>query len=145
MKRIETMVVIDRPIEQVFAYVIEPANMPDWAPGYLEGSWTSEGPVGVGSTSTRVTDFGGRESESQHVITEYERNARIVTNTKTGPLEIKEIFEVEPAGDGTRVTIAEEVSAPLLLKPAEWVFAASAGRTFDMYGKALKEKLEQDR
>lgn len=145
MKRIETTVVIDRPIEQVFAYVIEPGNMPDWAPGYLEGSWTSEGPVGVGSTSTRVTNFGGRESESQHVITEYERNARIATNTKTGPLEIKEIIEVEPSGDGTRVTIAEEVSAPLLLKPAEWVFAASAGRTFAIYGRALKERLEQDR
>ena len=37
MKRIETQVVIQIPIDQVFAYVIEPANFPDWIFSYMAG------------------------------------------------------------------------------------------------------------
>jgi len=74
MKRIETSVVIQIPIDQVFAYVIEPANLPEW---------------------------------------------------------------------GTRVTIAEQVSAPWILRPAEWIFGYMAGKNIDKYGPALKKRLEE--
>lgn len=142
MKRIETAVMIQRPINQVFDYVIEPANLPDWAPGFLEAMTTSEGPITVGSTSTRVTNFGGRQSESKHVVTEFEPSAVMAVSTKSGPLKIKEIFAFEATNGGTRVTVAEEVTAPLLLKPAEWVFALMAGRNIEKYGQALKDNLE---
>ena len=82
MKRIETSVVIQMPIDQVFAYVIEPANLPEWAPGYVEARSTSEGPIQIGSTSTRITNFSGRESESQHVVTEFEPNALMAVSSK---------------------------------------------------------------
>ena len=143
MKRIETSAVIRRPIDQVFAYAIEPSNLPEWAPGYLKGTSTSDGPIRVGSTSTRISNFGGRQSESEHVVTEFEPNARIAISTKTGPLIIEELIEVETADEGTRVMIAEEVTAPLLLKPAEWIFAFAAGRNIDKYSQALKDRLEE--
>jgi uncharacterized protein YndB with AHSA1/START domain len=142
MRRIETSTVIKRPIDQVFAYVIEPSNLPEWAPGYLEATSISDGPIRVGSTSTRITNFSGRQSESRHVVTKFEPNALIATSTKTGPLEIKELIEVEVANGGTRVVIAEEVTAPLLLKPAEWIFALMAGRNLDKYSRALRDRLE---
>jgi uncharacterized protein YndB with AHSA1/START domain len=142
MKRIETSVVIQMPIDQVFDYLIEPANLPEWAPGFVEGRSTSEDPIGVGSTSTRITNFGGRDSESEHVITEFEQNALMAVSSKMGPMEIKEMFVLEPADGGTRVTIAEEVSAPLLLRPTEWIFGMTAGKNIDKYGPALKEWLE---
>ena len=81
MRRIEASVLIERPVDLVFAYVIEPSNMPDWAPGYLDREWTSEGPIRVGSTSRRVTNFGGRESESNHVVTAFEEDALIAVKT----------------------------------------------------------------
>ena len=143
MKRIESSVVIQRPIDQVFAYVIEPSNLPDWAPGFLEASSTSEGEIRVGSTSMRITNFGGRRSKSEHVVTEFEPNTLMAVSTKTSLLEIKELFELEAANGGTRVTIAEEVTAPLLLKPAEWAFAFMAGKNIDNYGRALKDQLEK--
>ena len=142
MKRIETAVVIQRPINQVFDYVIEPANLPDWAPGFLEATTTSEGPIKVGSTTTRITNFGGRQSESQHVVTEFEPNKVMAVSTKSGPLKIKEIFAFKATNGGTRVTIAEEVTAPLLLKPAEWIFALMAGRNIAKYGQGLIDLLE---
>jgi len=143
MKRIETTFVIQVPIDQVFTYVIEPANLPEWAPGFVEGRSTSEGPIRVGSTSTRITNFSGRESESQRAVTEFEPNARMAVSSKTGPLEIKEIFEVQAAEGGTRVTSAEEVRAPWILRPAEWFFGYMAGKNIDNYGPALKKRLEE--
>ena len=142
MKRIERSVVIQRPINEVFAYLVEPANLPDWVPGILEAKSSLEGPIRVGSTSTRITNYGGRRAESQHVVSELEPNSRMAVSTKSGPLEIKELFELEAAGSGTRVTIAEEVSAPILLKPAEWIFALMVGKNFDTFGQALRDKME---
>jgi uncharacterized protein YndB with AHSA1/START domain len=143
MKRIETVVVIQMPIEHVFAFLIKPSNLPEWAPGFVGAKSTSEGPIRVGSTSTRITNFSGRDSESQHVVTEFEQNSRMAVSSKMGPMEIKEIFELKPADRGTRVIIAEEVTAPLLLRPAEWIFGMMAGKNIDKYGPALKHRLEE--
>ena len=143
MKRIETSILIKKPIDEVFANVIEPANLPEWAPGFVEARSTSEGPIQVGSTSTRITNFGARDSESEHVISEFEPNALMAVNSKMGPMEIKEMFELKPADDGTRVTIAEEVTAPWYFRPAEWIFGLTAGKNIDKYGPALKDRLEQ--
>ncbi len=45
MKRIETFVLIQMPLDQVFDYLIEPANLPHWAPGFLAATSTSKGPI----------------------------------------------------------------------------------------------------
>jgi uncharacterized protein YndB with AHSA1/START domain len=142
-KRIETSIEIHRPIEQVFAFLIEPANQPEWAPGILQAQWTSDETIGVGSTYTRKTNYGGRQSESHHVVREFVPNELISTSTQYGPLEIREFFEVEAIEGGTRVTVAEEVTAPILVKPAEWVFAFMARRNFDKYGEALRDRIER--
>lgn len=142
MKRIETTALIQKPLEEVFSYLIEPANFPEWAPGYVEAASTSPGPIRIGSSSTRVTDFGGRRAESEHTVTAYTPNQSISVTSRSGPFEIVEIFEVRLEGNVTRVTIAEEVSTPLLLKPLEWLFAIMAKQNINRYGTALKDQLD---
>jgi uncharacterized protein YndB with AHSA1/START domain len=142
MQRVETSIIIQRPLDQIFAYLIEPSNLPEWAPGYVQARSTSDSPIGVGSTSMRVTNFGGRRSESQYTVINFEPNAQISFATQSGPLTIVEIFQVQQAGAGTRVTIAEEVSSRLVLKPIEWIFAFMASRNIAQYGEALKHQLE---
>ena len=58
-------------------------------------------------------------------------------------MEIKEIFELKPVDAGTLVTNAEEVTAPLLLRPADWIVGLMAGKNIDKYGPALKDRLEE--
>ncbi len=57
MFRLEHSVVINRPIEQVFEYVTNIENAPKWKSRLLEVTRTSEGPVGVGTTTTHVGQF----------------------------------------------------------------------------------------
>ena len=50
MIKVETTVQIDRPSEEVFTYISNFENNPEWQSGQLEAKFTSEGPLSVGST-----------------------------------------------------------------------------------------------
>ena len=50
MARIEINLVINRPVEEVFAFVSNSENLPRWRSTSLEVKKTSEGAIGVGST-----------------------------------------------------------------------------------------------
>ena len=54
--RVETSVVVDRPVEELFEVVTNVETYCLWMPGCLGAKQTSEGPMGVGAT---YTDGGG--------------------------------------------------------------------------------------
>jgi uncharacterized protein YndB with AHSA1/START domain len=70
--RIETIVQIDRPAEEVFAYISNFENNPKWQSGQIEARITSEGPLRVGSTYDQVAKFLGRRIVSTFEVVEYE-------------------------------------------------------------------------
>lgn len=142
MKRVATSVTINRSASEVFSFILDPTNMPKWAPGYLLGEWTSKYPIKLGSKQKRVTNFGGKDQESTHEVSQYKKNKILAFIQKSGPLLIEEIIEIEEVSGGTKVTIAEEVVSPLILKPAEWIFATMASKNIAKYGVALKDVLE---
>ena len=49
--RYEATVVVDRPIEEVFAFLADGENDPTFSPRVLEIAKTTEGPPGVGTVS----------------------------------------------------------------------------------------------
>ncbi len=59
MINVEHVVVINRPIEEVFGFIANSENTHLWAGDVKESKLTSEGPVGVGSTHTVVIEFLG--------------------------------------------------------------------------------------
>jgi uncharacterized protein YndB with AHSA1/START domain len=142
MVRVEKSVVINRPIEEVFTYVANPMNSEQWAGPVTEAKQTSEGPVGVGTTSTRVTDFLGRKSENEYVVTEYEPYRKFAEKTISGPLQTTESITFENVEGGTKVTVAGEVEASGFIKLAEPVFARMAKRQLETDTSNLKDLME---
>ena len=57
--RVETSVVINRPIEVVFTYVSNYENSLDWMAHVVEAETTPKGPVGVGTTFLLVAQLLG--------------------------------------------------------------------------------------
>jgi hypothetical protein len=55
-------VVINRPVEQVFAFVSDLENDPLWTPGAVMRR-TSQGPLGVGTTFQQYDRFMGRRMD----------------------------------------------------------------------------------
>jgi uncharacterized membrane protein len=119
MIKVENSVIINRPISEVFEFVSNIENLPQWAGPVLEAKQTSDGAVGVGATQTQVAQFLGRKIETSQEVTEYEPNKKFSTKTTSGPLPMEIHYILEPAAEGTKVTLEGNVDAGGFFKVAE--------------------------
>ena len=142
MTKVESSVLIDRPIEEVFAYAADVNKLAQWAGPVVGSKITSEGPVGVGTTSSRTTQFLGRHMESTYEITEYEPNSRYADKTTSGPVPINSRISLDPVDGGTKVTIQGELDAGGFFKLAEPLVARMAKRQVATDIQTLKDILE---
>jgi uncharacterized protein YndB with AHSA1/START domain len=142
MTKVETDVLIQRPVEEVFAYVVDPANVAQWAGPVVEAKQTSEGPVGLGTTSSRVTQFLGRTIEATYEITEYEPYGLYADRTTSGPVPINSRISFAPVDGGTKVVIEGELEGAGFFKFAEPLMARMARRQLAADAQTLKDMLE---
>jgi len=115
----EASVGIDRPLEEVFAYVMDVGTWPKWEAGLLEAEQTSEGPIGIGTTFQGLNEFMGRKMEWASEITEYEPNKRAAQKMISGPISGEQTLTFEPADGGTRFSLAAEGETGGFFKVAE--------------------------
>ncbi|MGD8490264.1 MAG: SRPBCC family protein [Anaerolineae bacterium] len=103
MIEFKNRIVIDRPVEEVFAFVADFENVPKWNYYVLEVNKTSAGPLGVGTTyhQTRKTD------EQDFGVIEYEPTERVVVKTLPHAQPAFEMrFMFQPLEGGTQMTDA---------------------------------------
>ena len=123
MIRIEESTVISRPVAEVFEFAANPGNQVLWAAAVKESKQTSEGPVGVGTTYSQVTELLGRRAEGDYEVTEYEPNRRFSTRTTSGPLELHSIITFKAVEGGTEVTLEGEAEVAGFFRLAEPIIA----------------------
>ena len=119
MAKMEASVVIDRPIDEVFAYVVDASSWPKWEEGLLEAEQTSQGPTGAGTTFKGINQFMGQKMEWTSEITEYETNKRVGHEIISGPMSVEQTLTFEPADGGTRFNLAAEGETGGFFKMAE--------------------------
>ena len=77
MLEFENTIRIDRPIEEVFAFLSDFENIPKWNYYVLEVRQLSEGPTGIGTTYHQV-----RKTDEQNFrITEFEPDHKVAVKT----------------------------------------------------------------
>jgi carbon monoxide dehydrogenase subunit G len=94
-------IVVERPVDEVFAFVSDFRNVPKWNYYVLQVTKTSSGPVGAGTTyhQVRKTD----EQDFRIVTYRPDRQVTIQTIPPSKPaFEMR--FAFEPEGSGTRIT-----------------------------------------
>lgn len=101
MPRVEEEIVIDRPPEDVFAFVTTPENDREWVSTTVERQREKEGPIGVGSRIRAVDKFLGRRIESTLEVTEHEPNTRSAIRLE-GPISARGTYLLQPEGGRTR-------------------------------------------
>ena len=145
MVRVENSVVINQPIEEVFAFLSNAENDPVWQAQIQEAKVTSDGPIGVGSTIAQKAHFLGRGIEIEAEITEYERNRKFAWKSTSGPIpsEGQNIFETTGEGQ-TKFTIVADLDIGGFFKLAEPLVARSARRQTEANLANLKDILEAD-
>jgi uncharacterized membrane protein len=108
MVKTSTSVEIDRPAEEVFAFVADFPNNPRWQRGMRSCRWTSPPPHGVGSTHEQEARFLGKDVRNTFRVTAYEPPARVGFESTTGSFPIAVIRMVEALGPA-RSRFTEEV------------------------------------
>ena len=97
--RIEHSVVVERPPADVFVYLTEPANLPEWQASVLEAR--SDGQVQSGAMLTELRKFLGIRIETTLEVTEYEPNERFELRVVSGPASIEVRHLLTPTNRGT--------------------------------------------
>lgn len=93
---------LNRPVEQVFAFLVDFQNVPRWQSNLVEIEQLTEGALQAGTQFREVRRFGRRASEIWGELTEFELNKRFVTKTLTKP-QVTVSFSLDPEDGGTRL------------------------------------------
>lgn len=103
MPRRNLSVTIDRPVDAVFAVLSDVEQTSRWHPNTVREYWTSDGPVGVGSTRRAVAKSLGVRSENEAVVTVYEQGKALGLRSVDSPIPFAIDIRFEPIGGGTQV------------------------------------------
>jgi carbon monoxide dehydrogenase subunit G len=127
MPAITQRVMVDRPADEVWAFIGDFENTTRWSRGVLEAKQTSDGPIGPGATLQTVVKAFGRRRTADYLVTEYEPGHAFAFEVTSGPMTSRARYSVEPAGAGTRLTASGEADvtglfrllAPILVRTVE--------------------------
>jgi uncharacterized protein YndB with AHSA1/START domain len=105
MSNAERTVTINRPVEEVFAFVADGRNAKLWRSGVLDVDLVSGTGTGAGARySQGVRGPGGRRIAADYEITEYEPNRKIAFRAIAGPVRPTGSFTFEGMGPATILT-----------------------------------------
>jgi carbon monoxide dehydrogenase subunit G len=130
---------IDRPIDQVFAFLADGTNDPKFSPRVQKIEKKTDGPTGVGTVYASTVKDAGMKTSREFKLTEFEQPTKIrwTELTKNAITVPDGGYDLQPAGDGsTRMTILNtfeghgfgKLILPLALRAAKKDADAFAGR-----------------
>ena len=129
---------INRPVDEVFAYVMEFANDANWRAGAPESGLRSEGPLGPGSIGyTRVGDV-----EGEWKVVSYIQNEGAEWEITSGPFLGRGGYRVAPVDGGTQFTLISDVEPAGVYKLLGPLFGWMGQRRNQADVEKLREILE---
>jgi uncharacterized protein YndB with AHSA1/START domain len=141
--RIEESVEINRPIEEVFAYVADPQNLPEWSGIVQEVRKEGQGQLEEGDRFSTIAKFLGRRFETPMEVGVHQPPRRHSDRSVGGPFaqEYTYTFE-ETAGGGTRLTQVAEGEPGGFFRLVGPLLKAAGRRQFRADLENLKDLLE---
>lgn len=143
MAKVESSVVINRPVAEVFAFVTDPeANMTKWNEAAESITKTSEGPPALGSTFEVRGRMGPRQFEFSQRVTAFELNRRVELEATGKPIAPNASWTFDEEDGGTRVTFRGDPNPVGLLKLLSPIVTRQSQRLWDGNLARLKRVME---
>jgi carbon monoxide dehydrogenase subunit G len=101
--RVEGDIVIERPQEEVFDFVADECNEPQYNPRMTRAEKISSGPIAVGTQFRSVMTGMGGGVEMTIEFIEYDRPRRITEKVQLSTMDINGALFFEPVPEGTRM------------------------------------------
>ena len=143
MITVEETIVVERPIEEVFAYLTDPARVPEWQSSALEAHLEGEGPMRAGSRVLEKRKFLGRQMDSTMEVLEYEPPNRFTIKASSGPVPFEVTNTLTAAEGGTRINAVLEGEPGGFFRLGEPLVARAVVRELRHNLETLKDVLEE--
>lgn len=138
----EKIITINRPINEVFAYVSNMENGPKWQPELLGVHRITEGSLGIGTQFSSARKIMGQNLETTIEFTAYEPNSKYIIKSISGPLPFEQSTLFEPIAEGTKLTTKIELYPSGDMAQAEPMLAESLKQEMETDFDGLKKLLE---
>ncbi len=141
MIHLEHSITINRPAEQVFAFVTQFENFPQWQVGMMQAK-VSAGAIGVGTQIAVTRKFLNQQVEGTVEVTDYQPNKSLAIKTAAGPLSMRLAYAFEPGAGDTKINIVGEIDPKGLFQVAEPLVAREIKSQLENSLANLKKILE---
>jgi uncharacterized protein YndB with AHSA1/START domain len=141
----EATIDIDRPIEEVFAFLADGENDPKFSPRVMEMQRTTPGATGVGTVYASTVKDAGMTSRRVFRISEFEPPLRIRwTETSKNMVTAPEGgYDLEPAGKGvTHLRLFNELEGHGMGKLLAGFALNAARKDADAFAHRIKDAVE---
>jgi uncharacterized protein YndB with AHSA1/START domain len=137
----EVTIHLDKPVEQVFAFLMDTGKLATWQSNLIKSEQLTEGPLRAGSRFREVRRINNKETEIEGEITSLEPNRRLETKTSTRPQAMVS-YSLDPEQGGTRLRYKFILITSGLMRLLEPVIASSIKKDTKADFETLKRMLE---
>jgi len=137
----EVTIHLNRPVEQVFAFLADSQNLRTWQSNLIENEQLTEGPLRVGTRFREVRRTGPSQSEIRGEITDFESNQRFSTKTITKP-RVTVSYALERENGGTRLNYKFVMLTSGIMRLLEPMLGGSIKKDTELDFQKLKSILE---
>ena len=137
----EVTIHLDRPVEQVFAFLTDTSKLTSWQSNLIKSEQITEGPLHTGSHFREVRRLGRQESEIEGEITALETNKRLETKTVTRPQAMVS-YSLTPEQGGTQLKYKFVLVTSGLMRLLEPMIAGSIKKETKSDFETLKHIIE---
>ena len=137
----EVTIHLNKPVEQVFAFLMDTSKLSTWQSNLIKSEPLTAGPLRTGSRFREVRRINNKETEIQGEITALEPNKRLETKTATKPQAMVS-YSLTPEHDGTRLIYKFALVTSGLMRLLEPMIASSIKKGTDQDFQKLKQILE---
>jgi uncharacterized membrane protein len=141
---VRTEIEIDRPRDEVAAYVSDPTNATEWYRNIRSVEWETPPPVAEGSRMRFRARFLGRDLSYTYEVRALVPGERLVMGTADGPFAMETTYSFEDVGAGrTRVALRNRGEPSGFAKVLSSVMTAAMRRENTKDLVRLKQLLER--
>lgn len=137
----EVTIHLNKPVEQVFAFLMDTSKLVTWQSNLIKSEPLTEGPLRIGSHFREVRRLGNKETEIEAEITALEPNKRLETRTITKPQAMVS-YSFDPEQGGTRLNYKFILETSGLMRLLEPIIAGSIKKDSQADFETLRRIIE---
>lgn len=135
-------VLIDRPPNEVWDFLMDIRSDHRWVSGVIEGKQTSEGLLRVGTTFQYRMRILGLPAKSDLRVTAHDPIRFHEVEARSGPMKMKASYLLKPEGKSTALTMTMSAKWPMLMRLFSPLFRRMLDRQWKANSLRLKALLE---